>query len=140
MTILDRDSEGLLHWDDRTWQVLPPPTSTDDFDDMEVPQLLKIMGRYYLFFSVSMETRSQPHRQTGRALIGIYYMVANNPQGPFSAPKVLFASPVRHLYSGKLVQGPEPCWYFSCAGALIEPLPVTVDDTGLLHVLTQVAG
>jgi hypothetical protein len=117
---------SALRWDDRTWRVLPP--SSANVNSVEIPQLtlqpLKIWGRYYLFFFLSSLNPT-----------GIYYMVANNQEGPFSAPKLLFAEPEQHFYSSKLFQGFDHYWYLSSAITSFDQLPISVDETGDLRIL-----
>lgn len=120
------------------WQVLPPLTKPSNFATMECAQLVKLQGRYYLLFSVP------PREFTGSNLTGTFYMVADDPLGPFSEPKVLWADPVGQLYAGKLLKGPEERWYFMAwrnlaqdgtfHGDVCEALPVTVDEQSNLLV------
>lgn len=144
-----RESRGVIAHAKSTnlvdWQVLPPVTQPIAFGTMECPQLVNIQGRYYLLFSV------QPGENVGtnlikRDLVGTFYMSADNPLGPFSEPKPLYADPMGQLYSGKLVQGPDQQWYFMSwrnltingkfLGDLSEPLPIEVDKAGNLTVLS----
>ncbi|NET86373.1 MAG: glycosyl hydrolase family 32 [Moorea sp. SIO1F2] len=121
------------------WQVLPPLTEPMTFGTMECPQVVLIKGRYYLLFSIP------PGEFVDSNLTGTFYMVADNPLGPFSAPRALWADSVKRLYSGKLVQGPDQIWYFmswrnfaldgSFLGDISEPLAITVDEEGNLIVL-----
>ena len=118
------------------WQVLEPITQPTRFGTMECPQLVEIKERYYLLFSV------QPGEYVGSKLTGIFYMVADNPYGPFSPPVALCADLVGQLYSGKLLLGPDNQWYLTTwrnrtlqnefIGDICEPIPIDVDDLGNL--------
>ncbi len=91
MKKLNRKLETPLRWDERTWQVLPPLTSIDDFSSIEVPGLtleaVEIKGRHYLFFALSLTETHQPTYSTS-----VYYMVADKPDGPFSQPRMVFST------------------------------------------------
>jgi hypothetical protein len=108
MTTSNSAAENCLRWDDRTWQVLPPITSTDACEPIEVPQLrvqpIEVKGRYYIVFSLSVENGSETHSSAGQTFVDIYYMVANNPKGSFSAPKILSIDSAGKLYKTQLLQ------------------------------------
>lgn len=122
------------------WQVRPPVTKPSYFGSMECPQLVELEeNRYYLFFS------SDACYFHGNKLIGTFYMIADNPLGPFSEPKILFADSVGLYYSGKVVKGPHKRWYFmvwrylgldeSFCGDLVEPIPINIKKDGSLLLL-----
>ena len=148
--ITARHKEGPLHFRGAIaqatsdnlidWQVGPPVTKLSYFGSMECPQLVELEpNRYYLFFS------SDACYFFGNRLIGTFYMIADNPFGPFSEPKILFADSVGLYYSGKVVKGPYGYWYFmtwrylgldeSFYGDLVEPIPISIRKDGSLFLL-----
>jgi beta-fructofuranosidase len=136
-------SEDLIHW-----EVLPPVTEPGAFGHMEVPQLARVQGRYYLLFSVQASTHSTHwRRRTGREpLTGVCAMLADEPLGPFHAAgdQPLVGDEVGSHYAGKLVQEPDGAWVMlfthmyapnrAFVGELSDPLPVAVSETGVLSV------
>lgn len=57
-----------------TWQLLPPLYAPGQFDDLETPALLKIAGRYYLFFKEFRGPRT-------------FYRMADSLAGPWRTPE-----------------------------------------------------
>ena len=128
-------SENLIDW-----KVGPPVTEQAYFGSMECPQLVELEPNcYYLFFS------SDACHFYGNRLIGTFYMIADNPLGPFSDPKILFADSIGLYYSGKVVKGPRDHWYFmvwrylgldgSFFGDLVEPMPLNIKEDGSLSLI-----
>lgn len=124
------------------WEVLPPVTSSGEFGQMEVPQLVEIEGRYYLLFCTSADMYAEARRiRPGvQKVTGTHYLVADNPLGPFhytDTQKFLVGDEIGSLYAGKMIQGPTGQWlflawrYFNAEGEFVgelsDPYPVTVD-------------
>lgn len=130
------------------WQTLPPLTEPGDFYCLEVPQLVLLDKRYYLFFSARAEFHSHARRtQTGlEAVSGTHYLVADDPLGPFrySTHDFMLGDPSGSLYSGKFVEEPDGtrsllAWRNFTddgifAGELDDPLPIATDHKGDLFV------
>ncbi|MCP4540770.1 MAG: glycosyl hydrolase family 32 [Chloroflexi bacterium] len=130
-------SSDLLHW-----QVLPPVTEPGQFGQLEVPQLVFIRGRYYLFFSTSslMYSARRLKQSTRISVTGTHYFVADAPLGPFdfSTDQFLVGDTAGSLYSGKLVQGSGGEWLLFAfhnfndkgefIGEISSPLPVKIDS------------
>jgi beta-fructofuranosidase len=130
------------------WETLPPLTEPGHFYALEVPQLVRIGGRYYLLFSTWAEAHSAARRQETRLnpVGGTHYLVAEDPLGPFrySTNDFLVGDPLGSLYSGKVVEGPHGrlCYLAwrnfapdgAFVGELVDPLPIAVDGGGNLYV------
>jgi beta-fructofuranosidase len=136
-------SDDLLHW-----QVRPPLTEPGEFGHMEVPQWTAIGGRYYLLFCAQAGVQSARRRgRPGvRPVTGTYYLLADEPLGPFRAATdaPLAGDEAGSTYAGKLVQGPAGEWLFLTSlqydargtfrGTLADPVPVEIDEGGYLHL------
>lgn len=136
-------SEDLIHW-----QVGPPVAAPAEFSYMEVPQLVEIDGRYYLFFCVSHRefaaTRLQ--RPGTRLVTGTLYLIGEQPLGPFrfAADEFLLADNIGTTYAGKALRAPDGRWVFMTAraraadgrylGEITDPLPLRVAPDGRLRV------
>jgi beta-fructofuranosidase len=130
------------------WEVLPPLTEPGNFGQMEVPQLARIDGRYYLLFSTTVDTHSSEWLQHNERepVGGTYYLVADDMLGAyrFSADQLLVGDQMGSLYAGKLVQVSDREWVFlawrrvapdgSFVGELSDPMPVRVNAAGNLSV------
>ncbi|MGD2104618.1 MAG: glycosyl hydrolase family 32 [Anaerolineae bacterium] len=136
-------SEDLVHW-----EVLPPVTEPGDFGHLEVPQLERIQGQYYLLFSVQQSVHSTRwiHRTGHEPLTGIRYLVTDDPLGPFHVigDGLLVGDELGSLYSGKLVEDPAGEWVLMATrmhapdgtfvGELNDPVAVAVSEEGALSV------
>jgi beta-fructofuranosidase len=136
-------SDDLIHW-----EVLPPVTEPGDFGHLEVPQSVKIEGRYYLLFSAQASVHSARWRQRTdlEPLTGIRYLVADGPLGPFrpTTDEFLAGDRVGSLYAGKLVLNPKNEWVMLAShmfapdgtfvGALTDPFPTALDGKGELSL------
>lgn len=129
------------------WEVLPPLTEPGDCGHMEVPQLAAIDGKHYLLFGIVREifSRAAQARATAPLRTGIYYLLADDPLGPYPTPHHLLLGDEREtFYAGKLLERSEgklaylPALYKDAAGqfvgALAEPLATVVKPSGRLHV------
>lgn len=134
-------SRDLLHWD-----VLPPVTDPGEFGHMEVPQVVRIDGRWYLIFSCPAKHHSQARLARPGAVPqeGTHYFVSDDPLGPYRLLTDAFfaGDAVGTQYSGKLIQGPDGAWQFMAfsnytaagdfVGILRDPQPVRVAADGRL--------
>jgi beta-fructofuranosidase len=130
------------------WEVLPPLTAAGEFAQIEVPQLVRVDGRYEMLFSClaedhSLERRARPG-VTGQT--GTYVLTSVDPLGPYSysgGPVAAPDGPLGPLYAGKLVELDPGAWAFmafrgggdrSFLGELTDPLAVRYDEHGRLVV------
>ena len=136
--------------DMRHWEVLPPLQHDRIAEEMEVPQVYRIDGRYYLLFCTcsgheripdlldpAFKSRFPGHRFR----CADYSMVGDSPLGPFrihGTGEVFPAAPAPWCYASQLVnfQGE---WFLlatlrDARGSMIsDPYPIVADDTGI-HV------
>ena len=127
------------------WEVLPPLTEQGRAAQLEVPQLVKLNGRYQLLVSCLAEDHFPSElngpSQTGtfiysaEEILGLYAYTG----GPIAAPD----GPLGPLYAGKLVETHGGAWYFmafrgdgdrSFTGELTDPLPVRHHHDGRIVI------
>ncbi|MGH2945907.1 MAG: glycosyl hydrolase family 32 [Solirubrobacteraceae bacterium] len=149
------DGAGVVaaaHSDDLVrWTVGPPITDPGWYGHLEVPQVSRIGGRWYLTFSVEAERHASAHPDhiAGHAVRGVRYRVADGPLGPFLAEtdRLLAGDAAGSRYAGKIVQsaGRHYLLSFRCfdpdagfRGELDDPVPLVeldgrliVDGTGV---------
>lgn len=127
------------------WSIQPPVYRGGMFGQMEVPQVLKIDGRWYCLFCTSGEHWSKAYRAFNpqEPVRGTHYLTADNPRGPWQvAPGPFFEGeePGRR-YSGKLVQTDQGLVTMGFihttpeqdfVGEVSDPIPVSVGADGLL--------
>jgi beta-fructofuranosidase len=130
------------------WDVQPPITVPGDFGYLEVPQLVEINGRWYIFFSVTHDKFSMArlNRKGIKHQTGTHYLVADHPLGPFSylQDDFLVGDEVGSLYSGKVIRNPEGKWVFIAfnlfthgnyfIGEIIDPFPIQIHPDGRLYI------
>jgi beta-fructofuranosidase len=129
------------------WEVTEPLTPPGEFGQMEVPQIIEVGGRYYLLFSTNKEHHSAARQQrTRRAVTGTHYLVSEGLFGPYRylTDTFMIGDPLGLFYSGKAVQDPNRDWQLLAfrnynpdgmfVGDITDPMPLTVDGEGLLHV------
>jgi beta-fructofuranosidase len=129
-------SEDLVHW-----MVGPPITEPGWYGHLEVPQVSRIGGRWYLTFSVEAERHAAQHpdRIAGRAMRSVRYRVADDPLGPFLAETdhQLVGDPAGSRYAGKIVpsEGRHYLLAFRCfdpdtgfSGEIDDPVPLIARD------------
>ncbi len=130
------------------WEIRPPVTAPGHFGQMEVPQLIEIEGRWYLFFSTTHDTYAQQHlaKPGVKNHTGTHYLVGESPLGPFRylTDEFMVGDAFGSLYSGKLIQNARGEWVFMAFrmfdaagefyGELIDPLPVRIASDGILRV------
>lgn len=138
-------SDDLVHW-----QALPPVATPKAFEELEVPQSLRLADRWVLLFCTARP--SARHRQldpAGNIWGGTHYLVADDLLGPYQlAPgPPLLADRLATFYAGRIVEGPEGDLVFLARrqhageageggflGGLSNPAPVSVSAHGLRAV------
>lgn len=120
------------------WEVLAPLTEPGRAAQLEVPQLVKLNGRYELLVSCQAEDHfvSEPAALDGPGQTGTFIYSAEQILGPYAytgGPVAAPDGPLGPLYAGKLVQSHDGTWYFmafsgdgdrSFTGELTDPLPI----------------
>lgn len=88
-----------------SWKVLPPVTLPGEFTEMEVPQVVSLDGRYYLFFCSTRHSARSMLAGTG-GWAGTHYLVADKLTGPYHqlTHEPLVADASGTYYAGKLVR------------------------------------
>ncbi|NOZ33325.1 MAG: levansucrase [Alphaproteobacteria bacterium] len=130
-----------------TWTLQPPVFAGGLFGQMEVPQVVNIGERWYCLFCPCARHFSKEYARTypGMPVGGTHYLMASHPGGPWQIAPGPFLdgdTPTRR-YAGKLVKiendlkflafvhdGPEG----EFVGEIGDPLDVTIDGNGLLHL------
>jgi beta-fructofuranosidase len=119
-------SDDLLEW-----TVRPPITRPGAFGHLEVPQVERVAGRWWLLYS------SPP--VPGHPVEGTHLLSAADPLGPYewSTHRLLDADPAGSRYGGRLVHDGDGwqllTWLHrrpggEFVGELADPVPVRVDD------------
>lgn len=130
------------------WELLPPVTEPGDFAEMEIPQLVEIGGRYYLFFSTLADAHSawRRARVAGPAPSGTHYLAADSPFGPFGATteEFLVGDELGSLYGGKAIETTPGEWSMllwrwlapdgTFLGDLTDPARLVVEPDGRLRL------
>jgi beta-fructofuranosidase len=130
------------------WEVLPPLTGGGEFAQVEVPQLVRLNGRYHILVSCLAEDHSRERLERlgvpGRT--GTFAFSANALLGPYSSadgPLAAPDGPLGTLYAGKLIEAEAGSWRFMAfrgdgdrdfLGELTDPLPVREDANGRIGV------
>jgi beta-fructofuranosidase len=130
------------------WEVLPPLTTGGEFAQVEVPQLVRLNGRYQILVSCLAEDHSRARRERlgvpGRT--GTFAFSATELLGPYTSadgPLATPDGPLGTLYAGKLVATEAGDWSFmgfrgdgdrNFLGELTDPLPITEDRNGRIVV------
>jgi beta-fructofuranosidase len=129
-----------------TWTLQPPVYRGGMFGQMEVPQVLRIGGKWYCMFCTSGGHWSEAYKALNpqSPVTGSHYLIADHPLGPWTvAPGPFFEGhePNRR-YSGKILDtgsGLVTMGFIQTTpdqafvGEVSDPIPVTVDADGLLH-------
>ncbi len=130
------------------WEVLPPVTSPGEFAQLEVPQLVRVNGRYALLFCCHAEdhSRGRVARLGTPGQGGTFVLSADKPLGPYSAathPLLAPGVPLRVLYAGKLVEAIPGDWRLMAfggdgdrdfVGEITDPMPVREDSNGCVVI------
>jgi beta-fructofuranosidase len=133
------------------WEVLPPLTAAGEFAQVEVPQLVRLNGRYELLVSCLAEDHSSERLQRLGApgKTGTFAFSADDLLGPYgdaAGPLAASDGPLGPLYAGKFVEVQPGAWSFMAfrgdgdrdfLGELTDPLPVARDEDGRLVVVTS---
>jgi len=148
----EKDSRGIIGHaissDLITWHVQPPISKPGEFGYLEVPQLVEIGSRWYLFFSVTHDKYAQARlaRPGVKLQTGTHYLVSDHPLGPFRylSDDFLVGDEIGSLYSGKLIRNPARKWVFMAfklfapgnqfIGELSNPYPLEIRKDGSLSV------
>jgi beta-fructofuranosidase len=128
--------------DMRTWEILPPVEHERIAEEMEVPQVYRINGRWYLvfctlgrFLTPSFSRRFQgaiPDRSN-------FSMVGSSPFGPFhihGTGQIVRHPPDYYFYAAQLVNFRRN-WYLlatihdDVSERISDPVPVCGDETGI---------
>lgn len=136
-------SKDLLHW-----TAAPPLLAPGNYGEMEVPQIEKINGRYYLFCTVSdrhasLKQKSDP---LDRSLTGLLYYVSEHIDGPYQTlgDGFLLADKIGKFYAARVIQGFDEQWYVMAffdrdaegkfVGGISDPIAINIMDDGRLSV------
>ena len=133
--------------DMRNWEVLPPLEHDRVTDEMEVPQLYNIDGRWFLVFCTLGRFLTPEHAEGfGDRLPGRsnFSMVADSPFGPFrvhGTGQIVEHDPDAIFYAAQLVEL-KGRWYLLATEKdeqgerISDPVPVYADETGI-HAVTS---
>ena len=137
-----KNSRGVIGYasspDLLNWKVQAPLTKSGEFGDLEVPQLVEMGNRWYLFFSVEHEkySKSRLERPGMQRQTGTHYFVSDHPFGPYTflTDDFLFGDEIGSIYSGKVILNPRGEWSFiACnqftpgkhfVGEISDPVPI----------------
>jgi beta-fructofuranosidase len=136
-------SRDLVHW-----EVLPPVTAAGEFAQVEVPQLVRVNGRYQVLVSCLAEDHSRERRERLGlpGCTGTFAFAGDDLLGPYAAPEGPLAAPdgpLGTLYAGKLIEVSAGSWSFMAfrgdgdqdfLGELTDPLPASEDGRGRIVV------
>ena len=131
------------------WEVLPPLTEHGEFAQVEVPQLVRLNGRYEILVSCLAEDHSRDRvaRLGTSGQTGTFVFSADELLGPYSyssGPVAAPDGPLGALYAGKLVEAEAGTWRFMAfrgdgdrtfLGELTDPLPVYGESDGRILVV-----
>lgn len=127
------------------WEVLAPVTPTDEFAQVECPQLVLVDGQSLILFSCHAEDHAPARlsRLGRRCETGTYVFAADELWGSYRAssePVVPAAAASGPLYAGKAVGDHAGRWSFIAfrgaadgdfTGELTDPLPLVIDADGV---------
>jgi beta-fructofuranosidase len=115
------------------WEVRPPLSTPGGFGQMEVPQVHRVGGEWFLVFCSDDETQAPRRRAQGPGT-GTYVIATDSPLGPFdaAAARPLQVDRQGSRYAGRLVERDGPMllsWsrldpHGRFVGALADPVPV----------------
>ena len=142
--ISSRGTVGLARSGDmHNWETLPPLEHDPIAEEMEVPQVYAIDGRYYLVFCTKEQWLSPPYKSRfpGHTFRSTdYSMVGDSPLGPFrihGTGEIMPTAPSSSWYASQLVHF-EGEWFLLSTvsdGAgrtgISDPVPVVADETGI---------
>lgn len=136
-------SPDLRHW------TLQPPVFTGCFGQLEVPQVLRLGGRWYCLFSTDDAHWSEgcAAGYPGTPVTGTHYLTADDPRGPWRLAPGPFLDPTPGggRYAGRILEtekglvllgflrdGPD-----GFVGVVGDPVPVEVDADGRLRLVAE---
>ena len=133
------------------WEVGPPRSEPGEFYHLEVPQLVRVRDdAWWLLFSVPTALHSAARRERPGVAAegGTHYLTSRDPLGPFALERedFLVGDPDTRHYAGRMLRHRGQWWFFAFhahgdelgpfAGALSDPIPVSVSPTGqpVVHI------
>lgn len=133
--------------DPLTWQALPPLSSPGEFSQLEVPQLVRIGGRWLIAFCTGTGDHSEARLARPGAVreSGTHYLEAAEPFGTYrvAEPPFLLGGPECPYYAGRFLRH-NGQWHFFAwrgygdsgefVGELSDPMAVTVAPSGDIAV------
>ena len=142
--ISSRGTVGLARSTDmRSWETLPPLEHDPIAEEMEVPQVYAIDGRYYLVFCTHQQWLSPSYRARfpgHRFRSTDYSMVGDSPLGPFrihGTGEIMPKAPSSSWYASQIVRH-EWKWFLLSTvrddtgrTAVSDPIAVVADETGI---------
>ena len=143
--VAERGSIGIAQSTDMIhWEILPPPEHDRMTEEMEVPQVYFIEGRWYLVFCTHdfWLAPSFRDRFPGHAFRSTdYAMVGDSPLGPFrihGTGEIMPEAPPGRFYASQLVEHGGSWFLLGTEGleaesGISDPLPAFADETGI-HV------
>ncbi len=132
-----------------SWEVLPPVNTPGNFTEIEVPQVIKLNDRYYLFFCASRHAAASLSYPGATSWYGTHYLVADKLTGPYRSltDEPLLADVIGTYYAGKVVRDPAGTLCFMAwrqwdeqgtfCGGLSNAAPLHALPDGRLHIDTQ---
>jgi beta-fructofuranosidase len=134
------------------WEPLPPVVGPGEFGELEVPQVVELGGRWYLFFCTrkhSARRRARLGDQPAARWYGTHYLVADRPTGPYRllTDEALVGDDAGTYYAGRIATDPNGRPVFlawrqfdeggAFLGGLSNPSPLAVLADGRLRVDTS---
>lgn len=134
-------SKDLYEW------TIEAPIWQGSFGQLEVPQVMHLNGKWYCMFCTADEHWSKAYEASSPTgpVSGSHYLMADSILGPWQvAPGPFFDGAIPcERYAGKLVETDEGLKFLGFLhdtpegefiGELPNPIPVSIDDNGLLHL------
>ena len=133
--------------DMRNWEVRPPLEHDRVSDEMEVPQLYNIDGRWFLVFCTLGRFLTPEHAERFGSRLperSNFSMVSDSPFGPFrvhGTGQIVEHDPDAVFYAAQLVEL-KGRWYLLATAKdkqgerISDPVPVWADETGI-HAITS---
>lgn len=148
----ERGVIGLARSSDlREWRAAAPMYAPRDYGHLEVPQLFRAGGHWYLSYSVYAHRHSSRRRLSRAAETGTHYAIGPTESGPWASPGADFFSgdPAGELYAGRFERDPDGRLVFLAflqfvaggpfVGGLSDPYPVSIGADGRLSIARSVA-
>ena len=142
--ISSRGTVGVARSTDmRSWESLPPLEHDRIAEEMEVPQVYAIDGRYYLVFCSHEQWLSPSYKSRfpGHAFRSTdYSMVGDSPLGPFrihGTGEIIPTAPSPSRYASQIVRHDGEWFLLSTVRdgggrtAVSDPVPIVADETGI---------